>query len=141
MSEVMNREEMEAKAAELKLSYNPRLSDANLLVRIQEAENKKDEPLDTEVMPRAGEKIMVYTTEEYGEYSKANGRTMGRPDGVKTVLSTQELRVLINANWTPTMVKEKHGISDAELTQVVFRLSTEERRDVPIKFGKVVING
>ena len=61
---------------------------------------------------------------------------MGRKDGQKTLLSTQELRVLINDNWTAQEVKDKHGLSDDELKQVVFKLSKEEQRDKPIKFGR-----
>ena len=82
--------------------------------------------------------IKVMSPTEYAEYSKANGRHMGRVLGTKTKLTTEELRVLINESYTPEQVKDKHGIDDAELEQVVWRLSTEERLDKPIRFGKPV---
>lgn len=80
--------------------------------------------------------LLVMTPLEYEEYSKAKGTIMGRRPDQKTELTTQELRVLINENWTPEQVKEKHGIDDEELKQVVWKLSKEEQRDKPIRFGK-----
>jgi hypothetical protein len=62
---------------------------------------------------------------------------MGRKQGQKTKLSTEELRVLINEKWTSEEVKDKHGLDDEELKQVVWKLSQEERLDKPIKFGKL----
>ena len=81
--------------------------------------------------------LVVMTPDEYGEYSKAKGTIMGRRHDQKTELTTQELRILINEKWTPEQVKDKHGINDEELKQVVWRLSKEEQRDKPIKFGKL----
>lgn len=90
--------------------------------------------VDVEIVPK--KEFYTFTRLEYDEYSKEKGTVMGRKDGQKTTLSTQELRVLINDNWTAQEVKDKHGLSDDELKQVVFKLSKEEQRDKPIKFGK-----
>jgi hypothetical protein len=81
--------------------------------------------------------IKTYSAEEYKAMSKANGTVMGRKPNQKTRLSTEELRVLINEKWTAEEVKEKHGLDDEELKQVVWKLSQEERLDKPIKFGKL----
>lgn len=81
-----------------------------------------------------GTAIMVMTPDEYADYSKQNGRVMGRVAGTKTVCSIEELRALINSNWTPSMVMEKHGISADELQQLVWQLSLKELRDKPIKY-------
>ena len=61
---------------------------------------------------------------------------MGRKPEEKTKLTVEELRVLINEGWTAEEVKEKHGIDDEELKQVVWKLSKDEQREKPIKFGK-----
>lgn len=90
--------------------------------------------LDVEVIP--AKELKVMSTLEYAEYSKANGRYMGREEGVKTKLTTDELRILMNEGWTADEVKDKHGLNDEELKQVVWKLSKEEQRDKPIKFGK-----
>lgn len=79
--------------------------------------------------------VLTMTTEEYAEYSEKNGTYMGRPKGTKSKLTTQELRVLINAEWNPKMIQDKHGISDEELKQVIWALSKEERRDSPIVYN------
>ena len=79
--------------------------------------------------------IKVMTAEEYGKYSKENGRIMGRLPNQKTVCSIEELRALINSNWTPSMVMEKHGIDAEELKQLVWKLSKRELRDKPIKYS------
>lgn len=80
--------------------------------------------------------LMVLTPTEYADYSKAKGTIMGRRPDQKTVCTTEELRILINEGWTPEQVKDKHGIDDEELKQLVWKLSKEEQRDKPIKFGK-----
>jgi hypothetical protein len=92
---------------------------------------------DTEVTIVPKKEFHTFTVEEYKEYSEANGTYMGRKPEQKTKLTTQELRVLINENWTPKEVKDKHGLDDEELKSVVYQLSKEEQRDKPIKFGKV----
>lgn len=83
--------------------------------------------------------LMTMTPLEYEEYSNENGRIMGRKEGQKTRLYPEQLRVLINEGYTPEKVKEKFGINDAELEQIVFQLSKDELRPTPIKFGKKVV--
>lgn len=81
-----------------------------------------------------GTEILVLTPDEYATYSKANGRVMGRLKGTKTKPTIEELRALINSNWTPSMVMDKHGIDAEELKQLVWALSTRELRDKPIHY-------
>ena len=84
--------------------------------------------------PAAGSRIITMKASEYTAMHKKNGTPHGRPKGTKTVLTTEELRILINAGWAAKDVKDKHGIDSKELEQVVWRLSKEELRDSPIKF-------
>lgn len=92
----------------------------------------KNETVEAEVVE---EFKATMTTEEYAEYSKQNGRYYGRPEGVKTKCTTQELRILINAGWTPKMVMDKHGMTEEEHAKLVNQLSKEERRDTSIKYS------
>ena len=94
------------------------------------------EVLEGEVVTKS---LMTMTPLEYEEYSIANGRIMGREEGQKTRLFPEQLRVLINEVYTPDKVKDKYGINDAELEQIVFQLSKDELRPSPIKFGKKVV--
>lgn len=80
--------------------------------------------------------LMVLTPMEYADYSKEKGTVMGRKPNQKTACSTEELRILINEGWTAEQVKDKHGLDDEELKQLVWKLSKEEQREKPIKFGK-----
>ena len=82
-----------------------------------------------------GTHIKVLTPDEYREYSAKQGLIMGRHPNQKTRCTIEELRALINANWTPKMVMEKHGLSAEELKQLVWQLSKRELRDKPIKFS------
>ena len=97
-----------------------------------------EEEAEVVVVPDANSThIKTYSPDEYKAISKANGTFMGRPEGVVTKLSTEELRVLINEKWTPEDIKNKHGLDDEGLKQVVWKLSQEERLDKPLKFGKL----
>ena len=78
--------------------------------------------------------ITILTATEYAEYSKANGRVMGRKVGQKTKCSIEELRALINSKWTPKQIIAKHGMSDEDFKQLVWSLSKQELRDRPLKF-------
>lgn len=80
-------------------------------------------------------KVVILTASEYEKYSKANGRVMGRKKGVKTVCSIEELRALVNSGWTPSMVMEKHGMTEDDFKQLVWKLSKSELRDRPLKFS------
>ena len=77
----------------------------------------------------------VFTPDEYAAYSKANGRIMGRPEGTKTKCTIEELRALINSEWTPSMIMEKHGMDAEEFKQLVWKLSKREMRGKPIKYS------
>ena len=79
--------------------------------------------------------IKIMTAEDYAKYSKENGRIMGRRPDQKTECTIEELRALINSNWSPKMVMEKHGIDADELKQLVWALSKAELRDKPIKYS------
>lgn len=61
---------------------------------------------------------MVMTADEYAEYSKANGRIMGREADAKTKMTPEEFVVLYNSNWTPKMMMDKHGLTLDELKNV-----------------------
>lgn len=78
----------------------------------------------------------VMSTSEYEAMSKKNGRVFGREKDQKTECTIEELRVLINSDWTPTMVMEKHGLDEKEHEQLVWRLSQAERRERSIRFTK-----
>jgi uracil DNA glycosylase len=80
-------------------------------------------------------KIKVFTPDEYKEFSAQNGLIMGRHPDQKTPCSIEELRALINSNWTPKMVMEKHGMTPEDLKQLVWKLSKAELRDKPIKYS------
>ena len=92
-------------------------------------------PVTTEVT-EVRKELITMTPLEYAEYSKDKGTVMGRKPNQKTKCSTEELRILINEGWTAEQVKDKHGMTDEELKQLVWKLSKEEQRDKPIKFGK-----
>ena len=92
-------------------------------------------PVTTEVT-EVRKELVTMTPLEYAEYSKNKGTAMGRKPNQKTKCSTEELRILINEGWTAEQVKDKHGMTDEELKQLVWKLSKEEQRDKPIKFGK-----
>lgn len=65
-----------------------------------------------------GAGIKVMSASEYHDYSKANGRHMGRENGEKTLLTSEEFVVLHKAGWSPRNMMDKHGIDLAELQQV-----------------------
>ena len=80
-------------------------------------------------------KVVIMTADEYEEYSKANGRVMGRPKGKKTKCTIEELRALINSGWKPSRIMGKHGMNEGEFKQLVWQLSKRELRDRPLKFS------
>lgn len=73
--------------------------------------------------------IMVMTPDEYKEWSLSQGRIMGRKPNQVTIPSEEELRVLINSKWDRAMIKEKHGISDEQLNELLKKMSYKEGRD------------
>lgn len=66
--------------------------------------------------------FLTLTTLEYAEYSKDNGRYMGREMGEKTVLTPEEFVVLSQDHWTPKQIMDKHGIDLVELQAVADRV-------------------
>ena len=77
----------------------------------------------------------TFTPDEYAEHSKQKGLIMGRRPDQKTQCTIEELRALINSEWTPKMIMEKHGLSAEDLKQLVWKLSKRELRGKPIKFS------
>ena len=70
------------------------------------------------------------STEEYQEYSVANGRTRyGGEKGVKVDASIEELRAYINSGWKPSMLLEKWQMTEEELKQLTWKLAKAELRD------------
>ena len=82
-----------------------------------------------------GTDIHVFTPDEYDAYSKEKGLIMGRKPDTKTNCTIEELRALINSNWTPSMIMRKHGLSAEDLKQLVWKLSKRELRDKPIRYS------
>lgn len=105
-------------------------SEARLMSEIEAMGEKEVSIVNGQVV---GTNIKVLTPDEYREYSKSKGMVMGRLPNQKTVCSIEELRALINSKWTPSMVMEKHGITEGELQQLVWQLSKRELRAKPIK--------
>jgi hypothetical protein len=101
----------------------------------QEIESMGDRSYDIVGGQIQGLNIKIMTPDEYREYSEENGLIMGRRPEQKTVCSIEELRALINSNWTPKMVMEKHGLTADDLKQLVWKLSKKELRDKPIKYS------
>lgn len=73
--------------------------------------------------------VMVMTPDEYREWSKSQGRIMGRLPNQVTFPTEEEMRILINSGYTRAMVKEKHGLSDEQINELLVRMSNKERRD------------
>ena len=78
---------------------------------------------------------ITMTPDEYRVHSAAQGRIMGRLPNQKTKCSTEELRAAITSDKTPSWMMEKHGMSENELQQLVWKLSIEELRDRPVKLN------
>jgi len=78
---------------------------------------------------------LTMTPDEYKAYSAAQGRIMGRLPNQKTKCSIEELRAAINSNKTPSWLMEKHGMNENDLQQLIWRLSSQELRDKPIKLN------
>ena len=77
----------------------------------------------------------TYTPDEYKAASAAQGRIMGREKGTVTKCTIEELRALINSDWAPSMVMEKHGMNENALQQLIWKLSLAELRDRPVKLN------
>jgi hypothetical protein len=73
--------------------------------------------------------IMVMTPDEYREWSASQGRIMGRLPNQVTMPTEEEMRILINSGWNRARIKEKHGVSDAQIDALLVSMSNKERRD------------
>ncbi len=70
----------------------------------------------------------IFKGNEFTEYLLAKGIKIVSKFDVET------LRTFINSDWSPSMVMEKFGLTEAQLQSYVWKLSTQERRgDRPIK--------
>ena len=82
------------------------------------------------IITNAGEgHIMVMTPDEYREWSLSQGRIMGRNPNQVTMPTEEEMRILVNSGWTRAMVKEKHGVTDKQIDQLLKNMSFKEGRD------------
>lgn len=81
------------------------------------------------------ETITIFTSQEYSDYSAANGRFQGRKLGTKTKCSIEELRALINSGLKPKYIMDKHGMDENDFIRLVYKLSERELRDKPLKFN------
>ena len=73
--------------------------------------------------------VMVFTPDEYREWSKSQGRIMGRLPNQVTIPTEEEMRVLINSGYTRAMIMEKHGVSNEQIDRLLVSMSNKERRD------------
>ena len=93
-------------------------------------ENNMEEKSFAEIITSSKEgSVMVMTPDEYREWSKSQGRIMGRLPNQVTFPTEEEMRILINSGYTRAMVKEKHGLSDEQINELLVRMSNKERRD------------
>ena len=76
--------------------------------------------------------VMRMSVEEYKEWSKSQGKIMGREPNQKTYPTEEELRILINTGYTRSMIKEKHGLDDNDIDKLLISMSNKERRDKPV---------
>ncbi len=81
---------------------------------------KRNEVVEGELV---GSGTLVMTPDEYAQYSKDNGRIMGREPDQKTQLSPEEFVVLSKEGWSPKRIMEKHGITLSELQSVTGRVA------------------
>ena len=130
-----DRESLKAKATELGIEFPSNVKTEKLIELIKEKSGEKMSTEKAELVPE--KKFMVLKTSEYEKMSKDQGTTFGRKDGEKTKCTIEELRVLINSDWTPQMVMDKHGMSEEDHKQLVWKLSEAERREKPIAFTKL----
>ena len=78
---------------------------------------------------------LTFTPDEYKAYSAERGLIMGRRPDQKTKCSIEELRAAINSDKTPSWLMEKHGMTEFDLQQLIWKLSYKELRDNPIKLN------
>lgn len=130
-----DRESLKRKATELGIEFPSNVKTDKLIEMISNKTGEKMPDNKVELVPE--KKFLVLKTSEYEKMSKEQGTTFGRKEGQKTVCTIEELRVLINSDWTPQMVMEKHGMSEEEHKQLIWKLSEAERREKPIGFTKL----
>jgi hypothetical protein len=87
-----------------------------------------------EKMTPSGGKMRRWKASEYLRHHKERGTPYGRKPGQKTKYTIEELRVHINSGWTREMIRDKTGLNDQEITNLVHKLSKFERRKKPIQF-------
>lgn len=73
--------------------------------------------------------VMIMTPDEYRDWSLSQGRIMGRRPDQVTFPTEEEMRILINTGYTRAMIKEKHGVNDEQIDQLLKNMSFKERRD------------
>ena len=107
--------------------------------RIKQLENDINEMADMDMTAVngkvAGTGIHVYKAEDWINKCKEKGMPFGRKNGQKVECTIEELRALINSNWSPSMIMEKYGMNAEGFKQLVWRLSKRELRDNPIRFS------
>ena len=72
--------------------------------------------------------IKTMTEDEYREYSKKNGRVMGRAEGVKTKISMEEYGVLMKEpSWSEKDIMEKHGLTNEDMDAIKAKFKNSQR--------------
>ena len=97
-------------------------SDARLMTAIEDMEK----PLVVNGQVQA-EGIKTFTGGGYTLDLKRRGIEIHSKFDIET------LRTFINSDWSPKMVMEKFGLTEAQLQSYIYKLSKKELRDTPIK--------
>ena len=107
-------------------------SEAALTIKINEMEDKDFSIVDGAIY---GTKIKVLSPDQYREHSAESGLIMGRHPKQVMAMTIEDLRAKINSKWTPKMIMEQSGMDVEAFKQLVWKLSTSELRDKPIRFS------
>jgi len=107
-------------------------SEAALTIKINEMEDKDFSIVDGAIY---GTKIKVLSPDQYREHSAKSGLIMGRHPKQVMAMTIEDLRAKINSKWTPKMIMEQSGMDVEAFKQLVWKLSTSELRDKPIRFS------
>jgi len=123
---VQDKEDAQKEVVDLKQSV--KLSKEAEVRLLDELENMEQPVVVDGKVQAAG--CVIFTGNEYTEDLKRRGiKVVSRFD-------IETLRTFINSDWSPSMVMDKFGLSEAQLQSYVWKLSEMELRgDSPIKLN------
>jgi len=90
-------------------------------------ESKKETPTIITKSRTSGVRRM--SVNEYREWSLSHGKIMGRDPHQVTMPTEEEMRIMLKSGYTRGMVKEKHGLSDEQIDNLLKRMSFKEGLD------------